>query len=54
MKRVEYETELKALYTMAIKNNDVDLALELLERGRAADLDDMRGKEPTNSAQVKE
>ena len=31
----EYKTELKAMYGMAIKNGDIHIALEILERGRA-------------------
>ncbi len=40
MKQEEYETELKALYKMACEQK---MALELLERGRKADLKDMKG-----------
>ena len=42
MKREEYEKELKFLYGKAIKQENVTLALEILERGRAAGIEDIR------------
>lgn len=42
MKRTEYETELKALYRMAIKHNDARLALEILKLGTSAGVDSMQ------------
>ena len=42
MKRVEYETELKALYGIALKQQNVSVALELLERCRAMGFDDIK------------
>ena len=43
MKQSEYEKELKMLYGKAIKQENINLALEILERGRAAGIEDMRG-----------
>lgn len=34
MEEGEYENELKTLYDMAVKNNDIALAFDILERGR--------------------
>ncbi|KKN16749.1 hypothetical protein LCGC14_0972860 [marine sediment metagenome] len=42
MKREEYEKELKFLYGKAIKQENVTLALEILERGRAERIEDIR------------
>ena len=42
MTRVEYETELKALYSIAVKQEDIRTALELLERARTMGFDDIR------------
>ena len=42
MTRTEYETELKALYGIAVKQGDVRIALELLERVRTMGFDDIR------------
>ncbi len=42
MKSSEYETELKALYAIALKQNDVSMALELLERCRKMGFDDVQ------------
>jgi hypothetical protein len=41
MKSDEYEKELKFLYRMAIKQEDVGVALDILERGRAIGLENM-------------
>lgn len=41
MKKDEYQKELKVLYAMAIEHKDVSMALELLERGRAGDVEDI-------------
>ena len=46
MTRTEYETELKALYAIAVEQKDVRMALELLERSMTMGFDDIRkGKE---------
>ncbi len=42
MKKDEYEKELKHLYGLAIKQEDVRTALEILERGRAFGIEDMK------------
>jgi len=42
MKSTEYETELKELYRMAIKQGDIPLALDILERGSIRGLQDMK------------
>ena len=49
MKREEYITELKTLYGKAIKDDDIGLALSILERGREMDIEDIRGEEVKES-----
>ncbi len=41
MKTEEYEKELKVLYEKAIKLDNIALAFELLERGRAIGLENI-------------
>ncbi len=41
MKRDEYKTELKSLYGKAIESKDYRLALDILELGLAAGLEDI-------------
>ena len=48
MTKVEYETELKALYELAIKQKDVGMALELLERSRTMGFENIRTGEERN------
>jgi hypothetical protein len=45
MKKDKYEAELKHLYGIAIKQEDVRNALDILERGREFGIDDMERKE---------
>ena len=42
MKTEEYEKELKSLYELAIAQQNTHLALEILERGRAVGIEDIR------------
>ena len=50
MKTEEYEKELKHLYSLAIKFDNVHLALEILERGRAIGIENIR--EPKNETKL--
>ncbi len=42
MNRQEYEKELKCLYDLALAGHETALALDILERGREVNLEDIR------------
>ncbi len=44
MNREEYETEMKNLYAMAIKDKDTRLAFDILQAGRKAGMSDIGPK----------
>ena len=50
MKTKEYEKELKALYELAIAQQNTHLALEILERGRTVGIENIR--EPENETKI--